>query len=70
MQVEFNVLDSLWVEKYRPRTINDVILTDDQRGFFQKCLNEDVIPNTLLYGPPGSGKCHDGDELIDIYVEE
>ncbi len=50
------VFNQLWIEKYRPKTLNDVVLTDDQKVFFGKCLQRGEIPNLLMYGPPGSGK--------------
>jgi len=48
--------DSLWVEKYRPNTIHEMILTDDQKKFFNDYINKKIIPNLLFTGPPGSGK--------------
>jgi DNA polymerase III delta prime subunit len=46
----------LWVEKYRPKNIDDMVLPDDYRQVFSKFIVEKEIPNLLLYGPPGSGK--------------
>lgn len=57
--ISFNnqeLVDALWVHKYRPKTLDDVRLENDQRIFFQKCLKKGEIPHTLLVGPPGSGK--------------
>lgn len=51
-----DVFNQLWIEKYRPKTLNDVVLTDEQRAFFDKCLYKQDIPHMLFYGPPGSGK--------------
>ena len=65
-----NLVDQLWVEKYRPRSINDVVLNDDQRQFFNGCISKGEISHVALFGPPGSGKCHHEDELIDIYMED
>lgn len=48
--------DSLWVEKYRPRKIEDLRLSDDYREDFQKFIKTKNIPHLLLHGPPGSGK--------------
>lgn len=49
-----NHYNKLWVEKYRPQTLKDIILTNDMREHFIS-LNED-IPNLLFYGSPGTGK--------------
>lgn len=45
---------NLWVEKYRPATLNDIILDDDSKRLVDSFENE--IPNLLLTGPPGVGK--------------
>ena len=46
----------LWCEKYRPKTLDDVILPDDARFFFQDCVEKKALPHLLLSGPPGTGK--------------
>ena len=46
----------LWVEKYRPKSINDCILPDSLKQTFQEFVNQDNIPNLLLTGGPGVGK--------------
>ena len=48
--------DFIWVEKYRPKTIEDCILPDSIKKTFQDFLNTGEIPNMLLAGPPGVGK--------------
>ena len=50
------LLDQLWVEKHRPRSINDVVLEEDQKQFINRCLEKGEIPHIGLFGPPGSGK--------------
>lgn len=46
----------LWVEKYRPKTIQDCILTKDLADTFLKFSKKGEIPNLLLSGSAGTGK--------------
>ena len=46
----------LWVEKYRPRTIDDCILPDALKETFKTFLAQGEIPNLLLSGTAGTGK--------------
>ena len=48
--------DFIWVEKYRPKTIDDCILPVGIKKTFQDFLTAGEIPNMLLSGPPGIGK--------------
>ena len=48
--------DFIWVEKYRPKTIDECILPDNIKKTFKDFLNRGEIPNMLLAGPPGVGK--------------
>ena len=48
--------DFIWVEKYRPKTIEDCILPENIKKTFRDFLNTGEIPNMLLAGPPGIGK--------------
>jgi len=46
----------LWVEKYRPKTIEECILPDALKNTFQEYVNRKEIPNLLLSGSAGVGK--------------
>lgn len=46
----------LWVEKYRPQTIDDCILDEQSKKAFKDFVAQGQIPNLLLTGGPGVGK--------------
>jgi len=46
--------DKIWVEKYRPQTLDDVILDEETLRVVREYENE--IPNLLFVGNPGTGK--------------
>lgn len=46
----------LWVEKYRPKTIEQCILPKRLKLFFQEQVNRGELQNMLLLGGPGTGK--------------
>ena len=48
--------DFIWVEKYRPKKIEECILPENIKKTFRDFLNTGEIPNMLLAGPPGVGK--------------
>ena len=65
--------DFIWVEKYRPQTIEDCILPENIKKTFSEFLNKGEIPNMLLAGPPGVGKTTVAKALcnelgVDYYV--
>lgn len=46
----------LWVEKYRPKTINECILPESIKNMFKEFLSKGEIPHLLLCGTAGTGK--------------
>ena len=48
--------DILWVERYRPSTIDDLILPESIKNTFRDIIGEGKIPNLILSGSPGTGK--------------
>ena len=64
--------DFLWVEKYRPKTVEDTILPADLKATFQQFVNQKNVPNLILTGGPGVGKTTIAramlDELRCVYI--
>ncbi len=63
----------LWVEKYRPKTIEDCILPQATKKTFLDFLDKGEVPNLLLAGPAGCGKTTVAKALcnqlgVDVYV--
>ena len=63
----------LWVEKYRPKTIEDCILPASIKKTFLDFLDKGEVPNLLLAGPAGCGKTTVAKALcnqlgVDVYV--
>jgi len=48
------MFNNLYVEKYRPKTLSDLVLTQSNRKYFESITDE--IPNLLFVGTPGLGK--------------
>ena len=46
----------LWVEKYRPKTIEECILPESIKSMFTEFLSKGEVPNLLLCGTAGTGK--------------
>ena len=46
----------LWVEKYRPKTVQETILPDELKQTFQKIVDSGEIPNMMFTGTAGLGK--------------
>ncbi len=59
--------DFLWSQKYRPRTIADTILPDKLKATFSKFVQDKNIPNLLLSGTSGVGKCLHPDEPVLMF---
>jgi DNA polymerase III delta prime subunit len=57
------MFNNLWVEKYRPKTLSDLVLSSTNKKYFESVTDE--IPNLLFVGTPGLGKTTLARILID-----
>ena len=53
---KINDNNALWVERYRPQSIDDVIISDELKATFNKFVEDGEFPNLLLSGSQGTGK--------------
>lgn len=49
-------LDAMWVEKYRPRKLDDLVLPEEYYTIFKNYIERKEVGNFLFHGPPGGGK--------------
>ena len=59
-----------WVEKYRPKHFEDIVLEDTNKKILNNVIKTGYFPNLLFYGPPGTGKTTTIINLIDKYQEK
>ena len=59
-----NALHSLWVEKYRPKSVESLICSAEIKKFISDCIEKYDIPNMLLYGRAGTGK----NSIVNVIV--
>jgi replication factor C small subunit len=50
------MFDNLWVEKYRPSTLDDIVISLEHKQALESSSDVGSIPNILLKGKPGIGK--------------
>jgi len=54
--LENNMFNNLLIEKYRPQTLDDIVLADDVRQTFLSYKDKQEIPSLIFLGNPGIGK--------------
>ena len=57
--------DFLWVEKYRPKTIEECVLPDALKQTLSEFVSKGDIPNLILSGGPGVGKTTAAKAMLD-----
>lgn len=66
-----NLREKIWVEKYRPQTIEDCILPEAVKKNLENFVIAGDCPNLMFSSTTGgSGKCLDPNEEIEILVSE
>lgn len=53
---EENKLSELWVDKYRPKTLDEYVLSEDIKAYFKSMVEKKSLQNFSMIGCPGSGK--------------
>ena len=60
----------VWVEKYRPKIIEDIVLDPLNKEILKNIIETYYFPNLLFYGPPGTGKTTTIINLINAYQDK
>ncbi len=50
------IAELLWAEKYRPKTLDEIVNQEDIVNRLKKFVEEKNMPHLLFAGPPGTGK--------------
>jgi replication factor C subunit 3/5 len=54
--MNFNNNTIPWIEKYRPKDLNNIIAHDEIRNVLNSFIEKNGLPHLLFYGPPGTCK--------------
>jgi len=55
----------LWVEQYRPKTVDECILPQSLKDTFKEFVEQSNVPNIILSGGPGVGKTTIAKAVLD-----
>ena len=56
MENDNTSLTELWVDKYRPKTLDEYVLSDDIKKYFRSMIEKKSLQNFSMISTPGSGK--------------
>ena len=59
-----------FVEKYRPRILDETVLDEISRCILENMIETDNFPNLFFYGPPGTGKTTTIINLIEAFQKK
>lgn len=63
-------VNRVWTEKYRPTTLEDIVLSEKNKDILQTFVKNDEIPNLLFCGHAGIGKTTTSKVLIKLLDAE
>ena len=61
---------TVWLEKYRPDSIDMIVMSDAYKKKFKEFIDDQTIPSLLLVGAPGTGKTTLAYILIDQLIHD
>ena len=61
---------NVWMEKFRPKTLDEIVLDPLNKKIFTNIIETGYFPNLLFYGPPGTGKTTTIINLVNTYQEK
>ena len=50
------ITNSLWTERYRPQSLDDIVMEAESKKKFAEIIEKGDMPNLLFHGRPGTGK--------------
>ena len=53
---DYRVNSLPWVEKYRPKSLTELIAHEEIIQILNKLIDSNKLPHLLFHGPPGTGK--------------